>query len=117
MQNQMAKGPATNASRTQNSAYRPRTAIIGAGAAGMMQAIKLREAGFDDLVIYEKANEVGGTWRENRYPGIACDVPAHHYNYSFEHNPGWSSGRKSSHTWSRSPTNTIFDAISCLAPR
>lgn len=70
--------------------YRPRTAIIGAGAAGMMQAIKLREAGFEDIVIYEKANEVGGTWRENRYPGVACDVPAHHYNYSFEHNPGWS---------------------------
>jgi len=90
MQNQMAQGPAANASRTQKFPYRPRTAIIGAGAAGMMQAIKLREAGLDDIVIYEKANEVGGTWRENRYPGIACDVPAHHYNYSFEHNPGWS---------------------------
>ena len=79
-----------NASQGRQAAYRPRTAIIGAGAAGMLQAIKLREAGYDDLVIYEKANEVGGTWRENRYPGVACDVPAHHYNYSFEHNPGWS---------------------------
>jgi len=65
MQNQMAQGPAANASRTQKFPYRPRTAIIGAGAAGMMQAIKLREAGLDDIVIYEKANEVGGTWREN----------------------------------------------------
>lgn len=70
--------------------YRPRVAIIGAGAAGMLQAIKLREAGIDDIVIYEKAQDVGGTWRENRYPGVACDVPAHHYNYSFEHNSGWS---------------------------
>lgn len=69
---------------------RPRTIIVGAGAAGMALAIKLREAGFPDLAIYEKADEVGGTWRENRYPGVACDVPSHHYNFSFEHNPGWS---------------------------
>lgn len=90
MQNQVAREPVSDATKGRQAAYRPRTAIIGAGAAGMLQAIKLREAGYDDLVIYEKANEVGGTWRENRYPGIACDVPAHHYNYSFEHNPGWS---------------------------
>ena len=87
---QSAAGTAANRPQSGRTAYRPRTAIIGAGAAGMMQAIKLREAGLDDIVIYEKANEVGGTWRENRYPGVACDVPAHHYNYSFEHNPGWS---------------------------
>ena len=66
-----------------------RIAIIGAGAAGMLTAIRLREAGFDNIVIYEKADEVGGTWRENRYPGVACDVPAHHYNFSFAPNPGW----------------------------
>lgn len=70
---------------------KPRVIIIGAGAAGMLMAIKLREAGYTDLVIYEKGDDVGGTWRENVYPGVACDVPAHHYNYSFEHNPGWSS--------------------------
>lgn len=70
---------------------KPRTIIIGAGAAGMALAIMLRKAGFPDLVIYEKAGEVGGTWRENRYPGVGCDVPSHSYNYSFEHNPGWSS--------------------------
>ena len=68
-----------------------RVIIIGAGAAGMMMAIKLKEAGFTNFVIYEKAEEVGGTWRENIYPGVGCDVPAHHYNYSFEHNPSWSS--------------------------
>ena len=90
MQNRVSNAASQNASEPVGSAYRPRTAIIGAGAAGMLQAIKLREAGLDNVVIYEKANEVGGTWRENRYPGIACDVPAHHYNYSFEHNPGWS---------------------------
>ena len=90
MQNQSVIGQEANTPKAANSAYSPRVAIVGAGAAGMLQAIKLREAGFDDIVIYEKANEVGGTWRENRYPGIACDVPAHHYNYSFEHNPGWS---------------------------
>ncbi|MGE3599546.1 MAG: flavin-containing monooxygenase [Dehalococcoidia bacterium] len=69
----------------------PRIIIIGAGAAGMLAAIKLRQAGFDNFTIYEKGEDVGGTWRENTYPGVGCDVPAHHYNYSFEHNPGWSS--------------------------
>lgn len=68
----------------------PRTIIVGAGAAGMGLAILLRRAGLHDIVIYEKADEVGGTWRENRYPGVACDVPSHHYNFSFEHNPSWS---------------------------
>ena len=78
MQIHVSNGASQSASVPPRLPYRPRTAIIGAGAAGMLQAIKLREAGFDDLFIYEKANEVGGTWRENRYPGIACDVPAHH---------------------------------------
>ena len=67
----------------------PRVIIIGAGAAGMLTAIRLMQAGIHDITIYEKAEDVGGTWRENRYPGVACDVPAHHYNYSFEPNPGW----------------------------
>jgi cation diffusion facilitator CzcD-associated flavoprotein CzcO len=67
-----------------------RIAIIGAGMSGILSAIKLREAGLDDFVIYEKAARVGGTWRENTYPGIACDVPSHLYSYSFEPNPDWS---------------------------
>jgi cation diffusion facilitator CzcD-associated flavoprotein CzcO len=67
-----------------------RFAILGAGMSGILSAIKLREAGFEDLVIYEKADRVGGTWRENTYPGIACDVPSHLYSYSFEPNPEWS---------------------------
>jgi len=67
-----------------------RIAIVGAGMAGVLSAIKLREAGLDDLVVYEKAARLGGTWRENTYPGIACDVPSHLYSYSFAPNPDWS---------------------------
>jgi cation diffusion facilitator CzcD-associated flavoprotein CzcO len=67
-----------------------RFAVLGAGMAGILTAIKLREAGFDDFTVYEKADRVGGTWRENRYPGIACDVPSHLYSYSFAPNPDWS---------------------------
>ena len=67
-----------------------RFAIIGAGMSGILSAIKLREAGYTDFTIYEKAESIGGTWRENTYPGIACDVPSHLYSYSFEPNPQWS---------------------------
>ncbi len=70
--------------------YNPRIVIIGAGMAGILTVIKLREAGYDNFVVYEKTSRVGGTWRENTYPGIACDVPAHLYTYSFEPNPNWS---------------------------
>ena len=66
-----------------------RFAIIGAGMAGILSAIKLREAGLTDFAVYEKADRVGGTWRENTYPGIACDVPSHLYSYSFAPNPDW----------------------------
>jgi len=67
-----------------------RCAVIGAGMAGILSAIKLREAGLTDLTVYEKADRVGGTWRDNRYPGIACDVPSHLYCYSFAPNAEWS---------------------------
>jgi len=65
-------------------------AIIGAGMAGMLAAIELRKQGYKNLVLFEKADNVGGTWRENSYPGLYCDVPAHHYTYSFARNPNWS---------------------------
>lgn len=68
--------------------HKPRFAIIGAGMSGILAAIKLREAGLD-FTVFEKAEKVGGTWRENTYPGIACDVPSHLYSYSFELNPDW----------------------------
>ena len=67
-----------------------RFAIIGAGMSGILSAVELREAGFSDIAMYEKAERVGGTWRENTYPGIGCDVPSHLYSYSFEPNPEWS---------------------------
>jgi cation diffusion facilitator CzcD-associated flavoprotein CzcO len=64
--------------------------IMGAGMSGILSAIKLQEAGLDNYAIYEKADRLGGTWRENEYPGIACDVPSHMYSYSFAPNPEWS---------------------------
>ena len=68
----------------------PSVVIIGAGMTGMLMVIKLRIAGITDIVVLEKKDSVGGTWRENTYPGAACDVPAHMYTYSFEPNPNWS---------------------------
>ena len=67
-----------------------RVVIIGAGMSGILTAIKLAESGYDDFVIYEKADRLGGTWRENTYAGVACDVPSHFYSYSFALNPDWS---------------------------
>ena len=64
--------------------------IIGAGMSGILTAIKLQEAGLDDFAIYEKADRLGGTWRENTYAGVGCDVPSHLYSYSFAPNPDWS---------------------------
>ncbi len=68
----------------------PRVAVIGAGMSGICMGAKLRHAGIEDFTIYEKAGEVGGTWRENSYPGLSCDVPARFYSYSFLPNPDWS---------------------------
>jgi cation diffusion facilitator CzcD-associated flavoprotein CzcO len=67
-----------------------RVAVIGAGASGIATAVKLRDAGIEDIVIFEKTTELGGTWRDNRYPGLTCDVPSHLYRFSFAPNPEWS---------------------------
>ena len=67
-----------------------RVAIIGTGFGGLGAAIALRRAGRTDFVILERAESVGGTWRDNTYPGCACDVPSHLYSYSFAPNPAWS---------------------------
>ncbi len=87
-----------------------RVAVIGAGMAGILAAIKLREAGYSDFAVYEKAGQLGGTWRENTYPGLACDVPAHLYTYSFEPNPTCRGpsrrGRRSGNTSSACRTST-----------
>ncbi|MBI1260774.1 MAG: NAD(P)-binding protein [Rhizobiales bacterium] len=66
------------------------TLIIGAGFSGMCMAIKLTEAGKRSFVLLEKGNDVGGTWRDNTYPGCACDVASHLYSYSFEPKADWS---------------------------
>ncbi|MFV0932755.1 flavin-containing monooxygenase [Pseudomonas jessenii] len=71
------------------STRQPRVVIIGAGMSGLLMGIKLRQSGYDNFRIYEKAARVGGTWRENTYPNVACDVPAHSYAYSFAPNPEW----------------------------
>jgi len=64
--------------------------IVGAGISGICAAIKLREAGVDDVLVIEKADRFGGTWRANTYPGCACDVPSRLYSYSFAPHDGWS---------------------------
>ena len=64
-------------------------AIVGAGVGGLCAAIQLKKAGNDSVVILERSHEVGGTWRDNEYPGCACDVPSHLYSFSFEPNTEW----------------------------
>jgi len=67
-----------------------RLAIVGSGFSGLAMAAGLRRDGIDDFVILEKAADVGGTWRDNTYPGCQCDVPSHLYSFSFALNPDWS---------------------------
>lgn len=64
--------------------------IIGAGFAGTGMAIQLLKAGIDSFMMFERAGEIGGIWRDNTYPGAACDVPSHARSLSFEPNPNWS---------------------------
>ena len=64
--------------------------IIGSGFAGVAAAIRLRKAGVNDVVLLERADTLGGTWRDNHYPGCACDVPSRLYSLSFAPNPDWS---------------------------
>lgn len=65
-------------------------AIIGSGFSGLCLGINLKQAGFNNFVIFEKADRLGGTWRENVYPGAECDIPSALYSFSFEANPSWS---------------------------
>src|SRR4051812_25361253 len=64
--------------------------IVGSGFAGLGAAIRLLKEGRGDFLVIERGSEVGGTWRDNTYPGAACDVPSHLYSYSFALNPNWS---------------------------
>jgi cation diffusion facilitator CzcD-associated flavoprotein CzcO len=74
-----------------------RIAIIGSGFAGLGAAIRLKRDGIHDFVVLERASDVGGTWRDNTYPGCACDVESHLYSFSFALEPGWT------HRFSRQP--------------
>ncbi|WP_062216528.1 NAD(P)/FAD-dependent oxidoreductase [Streptomyces sp. NBRC 109706] len=68
---------------------RVRVAVIGAGFGGLGAAVTLRRMGITDFVVLERAGSIGGTWRDNTYPGCACDVPSHLYSFSFAPNPDW----------------------------
>jgi cation diffusion facilitator CzcD-associated flavoprotein CzcO len=83
--------------------------IVGTGFSGLGMAIQLRRQGRTDFVVLEKAHEVGGTWRDNTYPGCACDIQSHMYSFSFEQNPDWSR--------SFSPQPEIWDYLRRVAEK
>src|SRR5689334_3920844 len=64
--------------------------IVGSGFSGLGQLLALHRAGIHDVVLLEKADGLGGTWRDNTYPGCACDIPSHMYSLSSDPNPHWS---------------------------
>ncbi|WP_345752954.1 flavin-containing monooxygenase [Microbacterium rhizophilus] len=80
----------SSGSRISSGSERTDTVIVGAGFAGIAAALALRAEGVSDFLILERAHAVGGTWRDNIYPGVACDVPAHLYGLSTHPWPGWS---------------------------
>jgi cation diffusion facilitator CzcD-associated flavoprotein CzcO len=86
-----------------------RIAIVGTGFSGLGMAIKLKEEGEEDFVLLERADDIGGTWRDNTYPGCRCDVPSHLYSFSFAPNPNWSS--------TFSPQSEILDYLKDCAER
>jgi cation diffusion facilitator CzcD-associated flavoprotein CzcO len=67
-------------------------AVIGTGFSGLGIGIRLKQAGIEDFVLLERADDLGGAWRDNDYPGICCDIPSHVYSFSFELNPMWQRG-------------------------
>ncbi len=79
------------------SAHQRRIAIIGTGFSGLCLGYHLKKSGIESFTLFEKADRIGGTWRENTYPGVECDVPSALYSFSFERNPRWS------HKWSKQP--------------
>ncbi len=86
-----------------------RTVIVGTGFSGIGMAIRLLRDGERDFVLLERADEIGGTWRDNTYPGCRCDVPSHLYSFSFAPNPSWSS--------TFSPQPEILDYLRGVAER
>ena len=82
--------PKENARDPRPTSTHVHVAIVGSGFSGLGTAIRLKQEGMDDFVVLERAGDVGGTWRDNTYPGCACDVPSHLYSFSFAPNPDWS---------------------------
>jgi cation diffusion facilitator CzcD-associated flavoprotein CzcO len=87
----------------------PRVLIVGSGIGGLTIAYRLRRAGVRSFQILEKGDDVGGTWRDNRYPGVACDIPSHLYTLTYFRNPGW--------TQLNAPGAEIHDYLRRLARR
>ncbi|MBF6137193.1 NAD(P)/FAD-dependent oxidoreductase [Nocardia puris] len=88
--NYVYKSDGAGGEEAQVKVHRTQVLIVGSGFSGMGMAIQLLKAGIDDFLLIEKETEIGGTWRDNTYPGCACDVPSHMYSYSFEPKPDWS---------------------------
>ena len=86
-----------------------RVAIAGSGFGGLGTAIRLAQSGTHDFLVFERSNDVGGVWRDNTYPGCACDVESHLYSFSFARNPGW--------TRSFSPAREIQSYLRACAER
>src|SRR3954453_3356183 len=82
--------------------------IVGAGFGGLGMAIRLQDRGDRDFLVVERGHDVGGTWRDNTYPGATCDVPSQLYSYSFSPNRSWSR--------SFSPQPEIYDYLRDVAP-
>src|SRR5713226_5023416 len=73
-----------------HSGRSPSIAVVGGGFGGVGAVVMLHRAGYDDVTVFERGERVGGVWNNNTYPGAACDVPSHLYEFSFEPNPRWS---------------------------
>jgi cation diffusion facilitator CzcD-associated flavoprotein CzcO len=98
-----------NGSTPTRSINHVHVAILGTGFSGLGVAIRLKQRGYDDFVVLEKASDIGGTWRDNTYPGCACDIPSHLYSFSFALNPNW--------TRTYSPQPEIWDYLRRCAKR
>lgn len=84
------KQPVPQGKDGSQAVSRHRIIVVGTGFSGLCMGVKLREQGEENFVLLERAGDVGGTWRDNTYPGCACDVESHLYSFSFEPNPNWS---------------------------
>ena len=85
-----ANGNGGDPQRADGGGKRPSVAVVGGGFGGVGAAVMLVRAGYDDVTVFERGERVGGVWDHNTYPGAACDVPSHLYEFSFEPNPRWS---------------------------